>query len=112
MGILKRILLKIARMVLQQVLNQITQQLNIVEDQVKARLEGFVKEVVGGVWKGDGANRFVDEISSEAIPMLGNLAESIVNIGSSIRSAEQIMDQADARCRQIAESLTSVFEGI
>ncbi len=65
------------------VVNQILQQVNIIQDAVTAPLRGLVQQVVGGIWKGDGSVRFVNEMTSEVIPMLVN----IMNVNTSFASA-------------------------
>ena len=54
-------------------INQILKQVNVVQDAVTSPLRGLVNEVMGGMWKGEGANRFVQEMTSEVIPMLMNI---------------------------------------
>lgn len=110
--VLMRILLKIARAILMQVISDIAKQIMDVEDNVRNPLDRFVQEVINGAWKGDGADRFVEEIQSEALPLVTQLVESVTQINTNLRTGLEIMDNADTRTRQIVENLTSQFEGI
>lgn len=112
MGALMRILLRIARAVLQSVIGQITQQLNVVENQVQARLKSYVQEVLGGVWTGQGADRFVETVNSDVMNMLNGITEQVTNTRNSITQALDIMDQADQQVRSLVENLIDVFQSI
>lgn len=105
-------LLRIARAVVEQVINQVTAQINVVEDQVRQVLQGFVQQVLGGVWQGRGADEFVNEISSVAMPRLTQLIGSITMINTNVRTAVQIMDDADTRARAKIDQLQSTFDRI
>ncbi len=108
----RRFLIKIARTVLHQVLQQLTQQLNIVQEEVQDRLRNYVSDVVGGCWTGNGADRFVDVINSEGMSMVNTILDDIQDVDSSLRTAEQIMDDADMRVRGLVDNLVSDFEAI
>lgn len=112
MGALTRILMRIARAILQSVIGQITQQLNVVENQVQARLKSYVQEVLGGVWTGQGADRFVEATNNEALNMLNGIVEQVTGTRNSITQALDIMDQADQQVRSLVENLIDVFQSI
>lgn len=105
-------LLRIARAVVEQVINQVTQQINIVDQQVKSVLQNYVQQVIGGVWIGKGADEFVNEISGKAVPQITQLIGSITMINTNVRTAVQIMDDADNRARAKIDQLRNTFESI
>ncbi len=105
-------LLSITRPITQEVTNTINQQLQLVTDQVTQPLKAMVQQVEGGVWKGDGANRFVEEMTNEVILSLANISDAGHNFGSLISAALNIFDQADSQASQIANSLDDVFSDI
>jgi hypothetical protein len=105
-------LLKIARAVVEQVKNSVTQQLNVVEEQVQRQLEAYIREVVGGVWTGNGADRFVATITEEALPALSQLTAAVTQTQRNIQTAVQILDEADMNVRSAVENLASKFESI
>ncbi len=109
---IKRILLKIARAVLNEVLGQIAQQINVLDDVVRAPIQAMVNEVVGGVWTGRGADAFVQECSNLFIPETQGIMESCNIMATSINRAADVMDQADKQARGMVEGLAGVFQGI
>jgi phage-related protein len=111
MGIMD-FLLSIARSVIRGVMSIINQQINLIMDQVTQPLKSFIQQVVGGIWKGDGATRFVEEMNSDVIPALTHIADIGANFGSLIGKAVDIFDQADAKAGQLANSLFDVFNNI
>lgn len=108
----KRMLIRIARAVVQNVMSQVTQQVNIVENEVKATLRSYVQEVVGGVWTGKGADAFVATLQEEAVPMSDTLMDEITQINTNITTALDIMDQAEAAVQNMVNSLEDTFSAI
>ena len=94
------------------VINQIMKQINIIQEAVTAPLRGLVNEVMGGIWKGDGANRFVQEMLSEVIPMLVNIMGFGTNYANAISKAQNRMNQAINQATSKAQTLFDVFNGI
>ncbi|HSO11387.1 MAG TPA: hypothetical protein VLT51_03355 [Anaerolineales bacterium] len=94
------------------VINQIMKQINVIQDAVTAPLRGLVNEVMGGIWKGDGASRFVQEMLSEVIPMLVNIMGFGSNYANAISKAQNRMNQAINQATSKAQTLFDVFNGI
>jgi hypothetical protein len=105
-------LLRFARQVVANVTSQLTQQFNVIEQQALAPLRAIVGQVTGGVWKGDGANKFVEEVSRMMIPGVGRVGTQITTFNSNIQRAVTVMDQADAQVSSLAKGLGDVFGGI
>ena len=74
---LLRVLLSIARAVVEQVAASILQQQNVVNEQVKSVINNHVQQVMNGVWIGKGADAFVNSIQQEALPVV----EQVLEIG-------------------------------
>jgi len=87
----------------------ITSQVNLIQDAVTSPLRGLVQQVTGGIWKGEGANRFVQEMTSEVIPSLVNIGSMNMGFGNGIKKALDIMDQADRQAQSKANELFDVF---
>ena len=64
----REFLIRMARAILQRVLSELMQVLNIVREQALAPMRMMVQQVTGGIWIGQGANAFVEEVSSLMIP--------------------------------------------
>lgn len=93
-------------------IGQILKQVNVVQDAVTAPLRGLVNEVMGGMWKGDGANRFVQEMMSEVIPMLVNIMGFNTSFANAISKAQNRMNQAINQATSKALSLNDIFNQI
>lgn len=105
-------LLRFARQVVANVLSQLTQQLNIVQQQALAPMRMMIQQVTGGVWVGDGANAFVQEVSSLMIPGVGKVGENITTMQRNLNRAIEVMDRADQQVNNMVRGLGDVFNGI
>ncbi len=105
-------LLRFARQVVANVLSQLTQQFNIVQQQAMAPMRQMIQQVVGGVWVGDGADAFVQEVSSLMIPGVGKVGENITTLQGNINRAIEVMDRADQQVNNMVRGLADVFAAI
>jgi hypothetical protein len=105
-------LLRFARQVVANVLSQLTQQLNIVQNQAMQPMRVMIQQVTGGVWVGDGANAFVQEVSSLMIPGVGKVGENITTMQRDLNRAIEVMDRADQQVNNMVRGLADVFNGI
>lgn len=108
----KKALMRLARKVLEGVLGQLTQQLNIVQDQALNPMKQMVQAVTDGIWVGEGANAFVEEVSSIGIPGVGQVMENINFMSSGIQFAMDVMDRADEDVNNKANAIADVFGAI
>ncbi len=106
------ILLKLARQVVESVLGQLMQQFNAVQEQALSPMNAMVEQVVGGVWVGDGADAFVEEVSSLMIPGVGQVADHIMTLNNNIKFAVDCIDRADEQVNSAVNSLADLFGGI
>ena len=87
-------LIRMARRVLDGVISQLTAQ-----------------QVVGGVWQGDGADAFVNEVSSISIPSVGQVGQQISTMSVNVQFARDVIDQADEQINRLVESrITDAFK--
>lgn len=91
------------------VANQILQQVRVVQDAVTSPLRGLVQQVVGGIWKGDGSVRFVNEMTNEVIPMLVNIMNVNTSFASAIKKSQDRMNQAIKQSTSQVQTLFDVF---
>lgn len=105
-------ILKFARSMVSNIINQIYQQVNLIQDAVTSPLRSLVSLVLSGVWKGDGANRFVEEMTSEVIPMLVNIANINNSYADAIKKSMDRMEQAERQAISKAQQLVEVFSKI
>lgn len=105
-------LLKIARAAVDMVTNNIAQQLSTLEDMVRNPFQAMVNEVTGGIWVGDGANKFVEEVTSMFIPGAAQIVDSCTITTNSITRSLDIMDAADQQVRGLVNDLDGEFAAI
>jgi hypothetical protein len=97
-------LMRFARKIVEGILSQLTQQLNVVQEMAMAPMRAMIQQVTGGVWRGEGANAFVEEVSSLMIPGVGRVAETITGLGGNLRFAQDVMDRADEGVDRLIKS--------
>ncbi len=104
-------LFRFARKVVEGILSQLTQQLNVVQELAMAPMRAMIQQVVGGVWRGEGANAFVQEVSSLMIPGVGRVAQTITGLSSNLKHAQDVIDRADEEVNKIVKSkILDVFK--
>jgi uncharacterized protein YukE len=104
--------IRLARAILQNVLSQLMQQFNQVTDEVLSPMRAIVSQVTGGVWIGQGADAFVEEVSSIMIPGAGQVGESITSFHGNLTNAMDVMDQADSAVSNIVNGISDIFGSI
>ena len=110
MGFIQAILVRIAKAVLQQVLQGLMSQFNVVQDQALAPMRAMVQAVTGGIWIGQGADAFVEEVSNLMIPGVGKVGNNITKLHKDLVHARDTMDQADQDIKNlITGRLTDAF---
>ena len=105
-------LLRFARKVVQSVMSQLMQQVNIVQDEALAPMRKMIQDVTGGIWIGEGANAFVEEVSSLMIPGVGQVSDHITTMHKNLQHASDVIDQADEQVNSKVNSLADIFGGI
>lgn len=86
--------------------------MNIIQSLVTAPMKGIVQAVVGGVWIGDGATAFVDEVSNLAMPGVGMVSDHVQFMRNNIQKAMDTINQAENQAKGIAQNLGDIFGGI
>lgn len=76
-------------------MGQVARLLGMVEQQAMSPLRAIVQEVVGGVWKGKGADAFVNDVTSISIPGVGEVGQQLKTFTEKVRFAEEVIDAAD-----------------
>jgi hypothetical protein len=94
------------------IVSQILSQFNFIQDLITTPLKAIVNQVVQGVWKGNGANKFVSEMTDQVIPMITNILTGTQNYANSIKKSQEHMLQGFQQASSIANSLNDVFNNI
>ena len=105
-------LIRMARQVVQNVSSQLVQQVNIIQNQALQPMRMMVQQVMGGIWIGEGANAFVDEVSSLMIPGVGQVMEQVNRTNQNLNRAVEVIDEADKRVQSMVNSLGDTFARI
>jgi hypothetical protein len=106
------LLLRFAEQVVQSVMQQFTQQLNVVTEQAFNPMQAVVQQVEGGAWRGVGADAFVDEVSNLHMPGVGVIGDQIRTFQANLQRASEIMINADRQANQSVQGLAQVFSKI
>jgi len=94
------------------IISSILSQFNFIQDLITAPIRQMISQVLGGVWKGDGANRFAAEMTNEVIPMLASILTGGSNFAGSLKKSQDHMLQGFQQATNIAQGLFDVFNGI
>jgi hypothetical protein len=94
------------------IISSILSQFNFIQDAITAPLRAMIQQVMSGVWKGDGANRFVAEMTNVVIPMIASILTGTQNYANSIKKSQDHMLQGFQQASSIANSLNDVFNSI
>jgi hypothetical protein len=109
---LMSILLRVAKAVVQQVYQGLQQQLNVVLEQAYNPMQAALEQVTGGVWKGVGADAFVEEVSSLYMPGVGLVGDQIRGLQANLQRAEEIMEEADQKANGAVRGIEEQFRRI
>lgn len=103
------ILLKFARAAVEGVMSQITQQINVVQDQV---LQVIMSQLnpLRDAWKGQGANRFFEEMENQVLPAIQEMMNHGGDYTSNIRKAMDLIEQADTTAMGIVNGILDAFD--
>ena len=103
---------KILRKPLDTVLGQLTQQFDILDNAVRSPMQTMISEITSGVWVGQGADAFVEELTTLFIPGTEGLQSSITGMGQGINAALDLVDQADEKAQGIVGDIVGIFDAI
>ena len=94
------------------IISSILSQFNYIQDAVTAPLRALVNQVMQGMWKGNGANKFVAEMTDQVIPMIASILTGTQNYANSIKKSQEHMLQGFQQASSIAQSLFDPFNNI
>ncbi len=98
------VVLRIAKAVVNQVLSQLTQQLNAVQEQAMRPMDAMIQQVVGGIWIGRGADAFVQEVRSIMLPGVKSVHASLGTFSRNIKFAQDRIERADKDVSRLVKS--------
>jgi hypothetical protein len=105
-------IIRIAKSIVRNLIKQVLQQVNIIQTLVTYPIRAMVQSVTNGIWKGNGADRFVAEMTSDIIPALTNIMDTGTKFGGQIEKGLDLMEQAEQKAKGLAGQLFDVFSNI
>jgi uncharacterized protein YukE len=106
-GVLKLVTSKVSDLI-----GGLTNQQNMIQELVQSPLQSMISEVSGGIWTGDGANAFMDEVNGTFLPTSQNVHDSIGGIRDSISTAQETIEAADSKAAGLVNDLADIFGNI
>ncbi len=94
------------------VMGSIRKLLNQITQEITSPLRAMVQQVTGGVWKGDGADRFVNEMNSMIIPALLSVVGINTSFAGALQKAMDTYRNADKMATSKANELVDIFGNI
>jgi len=87
----------------------IRQVVQTVEQAALAPIAAMAQQVVGGAWKGDGADAFVNQLMSIATPKLQKMNQAATLYHTNIGKSRDTIQQADQKVAGLAKNLEEPF---
>jgi len=106
------VIFRFARQIVSGVMSQLTHQMNIVQEQALAPMQAIIQEVTGGVWVGQGADAFVQDIRTIMVPKTNDISSIIAKIVRDLQHASEVVDSADQQVQQKVQGLDDLFQNI
>lgn len=104
--------MKISRNNADVVVRQLTEQMQILDEQVIGRIQRSIATIESGVWQGAGSEQFVGELQQSLLQDAIRLRESCqLTINSILRSLE-MLDAADTHALTLAKGLDDLVRQI
>lgn len=100
---MKSLLMRLARKVLDSVLQQLMQQFNVIQEQALAPIKQIIGSV-DGVWRGAGKEAFVEELKNLMTPQVTRIGTGITNYHKNLTQARDLIDRADSTARNLVNS--------
>lgn len=94
----------------QGLLNQATKEIDRLGDEVTGGLKNALNPLQGGMWTGQGANKFFEEMTSVVFPEIAAIATGGIDFIGAFNGAANIIEQADEAISGIVNSVVDMFD--
>lgn len=105
-------LLRLARKIVQEVLDELARQINVLQQQVRQPIESYIRMVVNGAWRGPDADKFINELTNLFIPTLERTTTTVTAISTGVQTAVEVIDRADKAAADMVADLDSQFSKV
>ena len=104
---------KFARAGVDYVAEELNKKVQAVADVALKPVQLMAQQVVGGtIWRGNGADAFVEAVSKLVVPDTNQMMGHITELNGNIHNAVNVMDQVDVKVSAEFEQLGDVFSKI
>jgi hypothetical protein len=83
-----------------------------IPDLIEAPIKAIVEQVTGGIWKGDGATRFAEEMTGEVIPMVANIFTMGSSWMSALKAGNDMIADAMRQATSAVDEAIDFFDSI
>jgi len=83
--------------------------MNTITNEIEQPIKAMVQQVLGGIWKGKGADAFVDLINNQVSPHVGNVQTHVGNYQTHIHSSVDLINAGDMKGAQTTAPLDDSF---
>ncbi len=89
--------------------SKISQQAQLGE-QVSGAIRGAANPLLGGMWRGQGANAFGDELMTRFMPQLADLIAAIGGFSLNLNQATGLLEEADDAASGVINGVVDMFD--
>ncbi len=93
-------------------LGMITGAQNLFESAIIGVARAIVSQVTGGIWRGNGANKFVEMVNTQFISLATTGQTNCQGTGNNLNLAQQIVQDGDNMANGIVNDLENFFSSI
>jgi WXG100 family type VII secretion target len=79
-------------------------------EQVSSSIRGAADPLIGGMWRGQGASAFGDELMTRFMPQLADLIAAIGGFSLNLSQATSMMEEADGAASGIVNGIVDSFD--
>lgn len=108
----KKFLIKLARRILDQVLQVIQQQINRLQQEVMEEITNIIRSQLTDMWQGEDADEFAQRVEGQVLPVLDSLIGVVTHSHSGLQQAADIITRADQAASQMVSELNNQFANI
>lgn len=108
----KSFLIKLARRILDQVLQVIQQQINRLQQEIMEEMTNIIRSQLTDMWKGEDADEFAERVERQVFPVLESLIGVVTQSHAGLQQAADIITRADSQATQMVAELNSQFANI
>ncbi|MGD0003966.1 MAG: hypothetical protein ABSE06_07040 [Anaerolineaceae bacterium] len=93
-------------------LGMITGAQNLFESAIIGVAKAIVGQVTGGIWKGNGATKFVEMVNTQFISLATTGQTNCQGTGNNLNLAQQIVQDGDNMANGMVNDLENLFSSI